>query len=149
MPLVSFSMQMKWTWSTILKTHNSSPLANTDNAVNYKHSCNYTCITNAWVSQHRWGGWKQTGMKQLEDAENVLWALLSGVMTTHSYQNLHYVVHLNSPVLPVGPLLALEHWRAAVLRTHSCRTPVSTRCKDWKDILPAPNQWLGMSLPSH
>lgn len=49
--------------------------------------------------------------------------LLTGVMATTSYQNLHLGAHLNSPLHPGGTLQVLKHWGAAVLRMHSLSAP--------------------------
>lgn len=113
-------------------------LATTDNAVNYVLSCNYTSITNTCLSQHRGGCWKQTVMKKLEDVENILWALSTGVMHLLPESALWHTWTLLS-CLPVGTVIALRHWRAAILRMHSLRAPVFTWCKDQNYILPMSN----------
>lgn len=96
----------------------SFPLTTSDNTVNYVRSCNYTSITNTCLSRHRGGCWKQTGMKKLEEVENILRVLSTGVMHFLPESALrHPWIPLS--VLPVGTLLALKHWRAATLRMHS------------------------------
>lgn len=121
------------------------PLATADNTVNYMHSCNYTPITNTCLSWHRGGCWKETGMKKLEDTENIVWALWMFLCT--SYQNLHCVARLNSPLRP-------SCWNTATIEIlegshpEDALAPVFTWCKGQNYILPMSNQWFTVSLPS-